>query len=436
MTTAWVVVGFLLFFVGLMISVALHEIGHLVPAKLFGVRVTQYMVGFGPTLWSRRRGETEYGVKAIPLGGYIRMIGMLPPRPNDAPGKLRDMNTGMWQGLIDSARQAALEEIRPGDENRVFYRKRWWQKIIIMAGGPAMNFVLAFGLFAIVMMGIGVPTQTLTVDKVSACVKTVQEYARNPECGPSDPKSPAALAGLRAGDTITSIDGRKVTTWEEATRAIREHGAGEAVIGIVRDGRPATVTANLIAQDRPSLDDPDKIEKGVGFLGVTPLTVVQRQGPGYVVGQMWEMTTRTAAALADFPQKMVGVWQAAFGGAERELDGPVSIVGAGRIGGEIAASEAPVDDKVTMFIMLLAGFNLAIGMFNLVPLLPLDGGHIAGAVWEAIKRGWARLLRKPSPGYVDIAKALPLTYAMAVVLLVMGGLLIYADIVNPIRISG
>ena len=199
MTTAWVVVGFLLFFVGLMISVALHEIGHLVPAKLFGVRVTQYMVGFGPTLWSRRRGETEYGVKAIPLGGYIRMIGMLPPRPNDAPGKLRDMNTGMWQGLIDSARQAALEEIRPGDENRVFYRKRWWQKIIIMAGGPAMNFVLAFGLFAIVMMGIGVPTQTLTVDKVSACVKTVQEYARNPECGPSDPKSPAALAGLRAG---------------------------------------------------------------------------------------------------------------------------------------------------------------------------------------------------------------------------------------------
>ena len=245
-----------------------------------------------------------------------------------------------------------------------------------------------------------------------------------------------SAAGLRAGDTITSIDGRKVTTWEEATRAIREHGAGEAVIGIVRDGRPATVTANLIAQDRPSLDDPDKIEKGVGFLGVTPLTVVQRQGPGYVVGQMWEMTTRTAAALADFPQKMVGVWQAAFGGAERELDGPVSIVGAGRIGGEIAASEAPVDDKVTMFIMLLAGFNLAIGMFNLVPLLPLDGGHIAGAVWEAIKRGWARLLRKPSPGYVDIAKALPLTYAMAVVLLVMGGLLIYADIVNPIRISG
>jgi len=135
MTTTWVVVGFALFILGLLISVALHEIGHLVPAKLFGVRVTQYMVGFGPTLWSKRRGETEYGIKWIPLGGYIRMIGMLPPRPSDAPNRLRATNTGMFQGLIDSARQAALEEIRPGDENRVFYRKPWWQKVIVMPAG-------------------------------------------------------------------------------------------------------------------------------------------------------------------------------------------------------------------------------------------------------------------------------------------------------------
>ena len=436
MTTTWVVVGFALFIVGLLISVALHEIGHLVPAKLFGVRVTQYMVGFGPTLWSKRRGETEYGIKWIPLGGYIRMIGMLPPRPSDAPNRLRATNTGMFQGLIDSARQAALEEIRPGDENRVFYRKPWWQKVIVMLGGPAMNFVLAFGLFAIVMMGIGVPVQTLTVSTVSECVKTQQAAAQNAECGPSDPKSPAALAGLRPGDRITSIGGRQVTTWEEATRTIRAHGPGPVAIGIVRDGRPMTLTANLIAQDRPSLDDPEKIERNVGFLGVAPLIVREQQGPGYVVAQMWEMTTRTAVALVNFPEKLVGVWQAAFTGAERDIDSPVSIVGAGRIGGEIAASEAPVDDKVTMFIMLLGGFNLAIGMFNLIPLLPLDGGHIAGALWEGLKRGWARLLRRPAPGYVDIAKALPLTYAMAMVLLVVGGLLIFADIVNPIRLSG
>ncbi len=436
MTTTWVVVGFALFIVGLLISVALHEIGHLVPAKLFGVRVTQYMVGFGPTLWSKRRGETEYGIKWIPLGGYIRMIGMLPPRPSDDPNKLRATNTGLFQGLIDSAREAALEEIRPGDENRVFYRKPWWQKVIIMTGGPAMNFVLAFGLFAVVMMGIGVPVQTLTVASVSECVKTQQEASRNPECGPSDPKSPAALAGLQAGDRITSIAGKQVTTWEQATRAIRAHGAGPVTIGIVRDGRPMTVNADLIAQDRPSLDDPDKIERNVGFLGVAPLIVREQQGPGYVVGQMWEMTSRTAVALVHFPEKLVGVWQAAFGGAERDLDGPVSIVGAGRIGGEIAASKAPVDDKITGFIMLLGGFNLAIGMFNLIPLLPLDGGHIAGALWEAVKRGWARLLRRPNPGYVDIAKALPLTYAMAAVLLAVGGLLIFADIVNPIRLTG
>lgn len=432
----WVVVGFVLFLIGLMVSIGLHEIGHLVPAKVFGVRVAQYMVGFGPTMWSRRRGETEYGVKWIPLGGYVRMIGMLPPRPSDDPTKLRRVSTGPWQGLIDSAREASLEEIRPGDGNRVFYRKPWWQKVIIMTGGPAMNFVLAFILFAIVMMGIGVPTQTLTVDQVSACVKTAEEYQRNPDCAPTDPKTPAALAGLLPGDTITSIGGKAVTTWDEATRAIRDRGAAPTAIGIERDGRASTVNANLIAQDRPALDDPDRIEKGVGFLGVTPLVVSQTHGPGFVVGQMWDMTARTAAALADFPQKMVGVWQAAFGGEERDLEGPVSIVGAGRIGGEIAASEAPVDDKVTMFIMLLAGFNLAIGMFNLIPLLPLDGGHIAGGLWEGLKRGYARVLRRPAPGYVDIAKALPLTYAMAAMMLVLGGLLIYADIVNPIRLTG
>jgi Zn-dependent protease len=133
---------------------------------------------------------------------------------------------------------------------------------------------------------------------------------------------------------------------------------------------------------------------------------------------------------------MVGVWQAAFGGAERDLNSPVSVVGAGRIGGEIAAASLPVDDKIAIFTSLVAGFNLAIGMFNLIPLLPLDGGHIAGALWEGLKRAYARARRRPLPGYVDIAKALPLTYAIAAELLDMGGLLIYADLVNPVRLTG
>ncbi len=428
-------VGFAIIFVGLLLSIGLHEIGHLVPAKLFNVRVTQYMVGFGPTMWSSRRGETEYGLKWIPLGGYIRMIGMLPPRPSDDPNKLRSVSTGPWQGLIENARAVASEEIRPGDEDRVFYRKPWWQKTIIMFGGPAMNFVLAFALFAIVMMGFGVTVSKPTVSSVSKCVIPAVEAAKR-DCRDTDPATPAAKAGLLPGDRITSIAGTPVTTWEDATHLIRAHGAGVAAIGIDRAGRSMTLTVNLISQDMPSLDDPAKVEKNVGFLGVSPTFVVERQGPGYVLGQMWDMTERTAVAMVNIPNKMVGVWQAAFSGEKRDPNGPIGIVGAGRIGGEIAASDIPVENKINIFITVLGGLNLAIGMFNLIPLLPLDGGHIAGGLWEGIKRAIARVRRRPMPAHVDVAKALPLTYVMAALLLVMGGLLIYADLVNPVRISG
>lgn len=429
------VAGFVVLFVGLLVSIALHEIGHLVPAKLFGVRVTQYMVGFGPTMWSRRRGETEYGVKWIPLGGYIRMIGMLPPRPSDDPTKLRSVSTGPWQGLIENARAVALEEIRPGDENRVFYRKPWWQKVIIMSGGPAMNFVLAFVLFGIVMMGFGVQVLKPVVSSVSKCALPAAEADKR-DCRPGDPLTPAAKAGLRPGDHIVAVAGRPVTTWESATHLIRAHGAGATTLGIDRAGQRMTVNVDLIAQDMPSLDDPDKIEKNVGFLGVSPTVVVEKQGPGYVVGQMWDLVKRTAVSMVNIPKKMVGVWQAAFSGEKRDPNGPIGIVGAGRIGGEIAAAQIPLENKILSFVSLLGGLNLAVGMFNLIPLLPLDGGHIAGGLWEGVKRAFARVRRRPMPGYVDVAKALPLTYVMAALLVVMGGLLIYADLVNPVRLSG
>jgi membrane-associated protease RseP (regulator of RpoE activity) len=428
-------IGIVLFLLGLMASIGLHEIGHLVPAKLFGVRVTQYMVGFGPTMWSRRRGETEYGVKWIPFGGYIRMIGMLPPRAGDEPGKVRSVSTGPWQGLIENAREVALEEVRPGDEDRVFYRKPWWQKVIIMAGGPAMNFVLAFILFAVVLMGFGVTVQKTEIASVPACVKTTAEYAANPQCTAADAASPAAAAGLRPGDVIVSVAGRPATTWEAATRAIRGSGAGPVRIGITRAGQPMTVTATLIAQDRESLDEPGKTER-VGYLGVSPKQVIEKQSFGAVVVHMGDITSRTAAALLRFPEKMVGVWNAAFSGEERDKDGPIGVVGVSRIGGEIAASDIPLENKAAVFVSLLASFNLAIGLFNLIPLLPLDGGHIAGGLWEGVKRGFARVARRPEPAHVDIAKVLPLTYALAFVMIAVAGLLVYADLVNPIRLAG
>ncbi|NUW35867.1 site-2 protease family protein [Nonomuraea sp. SMC257] len=429
------VAGIAVFLIGLMVSIALHEIGHLVPAKIFGVRVPQYMVGFGTTAWSIRRGETEYGIKWIPLGGYIRMIGMLPPRPGDAPGKLRGTSTGPFQGLIETAREASMEEVRPGDEDRVFYRKKWWQKVIIMSGGPAMNFVLSFILFSILLVGIGLPTYAPIVSpQTNTCVIPVSE--KRAECRPTDQPTPAAKAGLKPGDKIVSFDGQKISTWDDATRLIRGHGAGTVALGIVRDGKQVTLPVTLIAQDRPSLTDPNKVDKNVGFLGVLPTQVMEKQSFGMVAGYMGELTGRVAGSLLDLPEKMVGIWHAAFSGQERDPEGPVGVVGAGRLGGEILSSDMTTEMKVFNVVNLLAGFNLAIGMFNLIPLLPLDGGHIAGGLWEGIKRAFARITRRPEPAYVDIAKVLPLTYTLALVMIVMAGLLVYADLFNPLKLTG
>ncbi|MEV0616973.1 site-2 protease family protein [Nonomuraea sp. NPDC050404] len=429
------VVGIILFILGLLFSIALHELGHLVPAKIFGVRVTQYMVGFGSTAWSRRRGETEYGIKWIPFGGYIRMIGMLPPRPGDDPTKARSTATGPFQGLIESARDAALEEVRPGDEDRVFYRKKWWQKVIIMSGGPAMNFVLAFIFFSILLVGIGLPTYAPIVSPATnTCVIPITE--QRTQCTAADKPTPAAQAGLKPGDHLVTFDGKKIGDWDDATTLIRSHGAGPVRLGILRDDKPMTLNVTLIAQDRPNPDNPEQIDKNVGFLGVLPTEVMQQQNLGQVVGYMGELTVRVAGSLLNLPEKMVGVWHAAFSGEERDPEGPVGVVGAGRMGGEIMASDLSTENKAAIFIQLLAGFNLAIGMFNLIPLLPLDGGHVAGGLWEGIKRAYAKVMRRPEPSYVDIAKVLPLTYAIAIVMMVMAGLLIYADLVNPLRLTG
>ncbi|REE98671.1 M50 family metallopeptidase [Thermomonospora umbrina] len=426
--------GALLFFLLLMLSIALHELGHFSFAKLFGVRTTQFMVGFGPTLWSRRKGETEYGIKWLPFGGYIRMIGMLPPRKGDAAGTVRSMRTGPFQGLIDSARGAALEEVGPDDGDRVFYGKKWWQKLIIMFAGPAMNIALAVLFFAILIMGFGVDRPQPVISTVSKCTIPAAEAGR--DCRAGEPLTPAAAVGLRPGDRFVSYDGRPISDYAQLQKLIRGSGGRTVPIVIenadgVRRGVDVAVTTNTLR----SLDDEDRTEK-VGFLGISPLVERERLGPGAVVDHMGEMTERTVIALAQLPQRMVDVWDAAFGGAERDPEGPIGVVGASRIGGEIIASEHQTTDKVAWFISVLAAVNFGVGMFNLVPLLPLDGGHIAGALWEAVKRGFARVLRRPDPGYVDVAKALPLTYVMAAAFLLMGVLLIYADLVNPIHFNG
>ena len=429
--------GVVLFALGVVASIALHEVGHMVPAKRFGVKVTQYFVGFGRTVWSVRRGETEYGVKAFPLGGFVKLVGMLPPERGADPTRLRKSNTGLFTQLISDARAAEYEHIEPGDEDRLFYRKPWWQKLVVMSGGPMVNLVLAFLILGGTWMGFGVAQARPVVADVSDCVISAAEVQANPQrtCRPSDPVAPARLAGMQQGDRIVSFNGERVGSWDELTVLIRDNAAGRASIGIVRDGEPMTLTTDTMVSPRPDLQNVDEFVK-VGFLGVTPVTVTVHPGLGYVTATMWDYTQSTAAALVQIPEKMVGVFQAAFGGAEREADSPVSVVGASRVAGEFAATEKlTTADKIASGLTLLGLVNLFVALFNFIPLLPLDGGHIAGALWEAVRRGFARLTGRPDPGYVDVAKLLPVAYVMAGLLLAMGVLLIYADFVNPIRLN-
>ena len=436
MTVLLTIVGIVVFAVGLLLSIALHEVGHLVPAKRFGVRVTQYMVGFGRTVWSVRRGETEYGIKALPFGGYIRMIGMFPPGRGEDEHHLRRSSTGPFQSLVESAHASARQELRPGDEHRVFYRKHWWQKVIIMLGGPTMNLVIATVLLAVVLCGIGIPVYaaTTSVSSLSQCV--VPADRQQATCQPGDPTAPAAAAGVQPGDRIVAVAGEATPDWKAAQAAIRDHPGQRVDLVVERAGRRVVLPLTLATTQRASSEDPTPRE--VGFLGVVPQQVVDHREtaplsavPSAVGGSL----VQVAGLVVNLPARMVGVWQAATGG-ERDADGPIGIVGAGRIGGEIAAQPDPLYAKAGGLLAMLASVNLALFVFNLVPLLPLDGGHVAGALWEALRRAIARLRRRADPGFVDVAKALPVAYAVAVLLIGMSALLLYADIVNPVRLPG
>lgn len=439
-------IGVLLFGVGIAASIALHEIGHLLPAKRFGVKVTQYMVGFGPTVWSRRIGETEYGVKVVPLGGYIRMIGMFPPKPGQAPTA---DSTGRFGMLIEQARQDAERQVSPEDHGRLFYQRSVPKRLVIMLGGPMMNLLLGTVLLTVAMCAVGVSQLTPRVSVVSQCVLPAGSPV-NATCDDDDPAAPAAVAGIRPGDVIVSVAGVPSQEWDDVTGAIRPNGGRTIPVVIERDGEQLTLTVTPIAAERQVYQDGEKVldENGepvtetVGFLGVSPTSALVRQPVSAVPVVLGDTLLRVAQAIPRLPEKMVGVAQAAFGGQERDLEGPVSVVGAGRIAGEITAYDGTaitpfgLQEKLAFLLSLLASLNLMLFAFNLLPLLPLDGGHVAAALWEGARRRVARLRRRPDPGPVDTLRLLPVTYGFAAVLLTMSVLLIYADLVNPIRLTG
>lgn len=412
----------LLFFTLLMVSVALHEIGHMAPAKLFGVKVPKYFVGFGRTLWSVKRGETEYGIKVFPLGGFVQLLGMYPPKD---PSRKQT-----WlQRIADEARAVEWEDITQADHGRLLYERKTWQKVVVMSGGITMNLLISFVLLWGVLGFYGSWQAQTVVESVQQCM-----ISTNRECTPDDPLTPAAASGLRAGDRIVEFSGVEVTSYTQLSEMIRANMDGEARLVVERDGqRTPLPPVHTVLQDLPDKLEPGRTIKA-GWFGVVPTYELIKGGPLDALSQMWDMSKQSVVALSKFPVK---VWNAVADmvtGKPRDVYGPVSIVGASVFAGEVAASGADPAVKVVMFTLLLSSVNLFLALFNLIPLPPLDGGHIASALYEGLRRAASRLARRPDPGPVDTARLLPLTYAVAGFLLLAGIALIVVDIVSPIKL--
>ncbi|MEU9854362.1 site-2 protease family protein [Streptomyces sp. NPDC047974] len=428
------VLGIVLFALGLLVSIAWHELGHLSTAKLFGIRVPQYMVGFGPTIWSKKRGETEYGIKAIPAGGYIRMIGMFPPGED---GKIEARSTSPWRSMIEDAREASYEELQPGDETRLFYTRKPWKRVIVMFAGPFMNLVLALGLFYGSLMTLGIEQQTTKVAGVQKCV--IKQDAGRDACAAGDPVSPAFKAGLREGDTIVAFDGTPVSDWNTLSDRIRDT-IGPATITVERAGQRLDLHPTLVSNQVLKKDEDGQIVRPAayvpaGYLGfqagsaVAPLSFVE------TTERMGDLLENGVESVIALPGKIPGLWDATFGDGERAEDSPVGVVGAARITGELMTVDAPPERILVMFMNLLVYFNVSLFLFNMLPLLPLDGGHIAGALWESVRRHTARLFKRADPGPFDVAKLMPAAYVVAGVFVCFTLLVLAADLVNPVKLT-
>ena len=450
MSAVLFILGVLFMVLAIGASIALHEVGHLVPAKLFGLRVPQYMIGFGKTLFSFKRGETQYGIKMLPLGGYISMVGMYPPRPAaegepGAPRKKPNLFQRVFGQMVDDARSQANENVRPEDEGRMFYQLPTYKRIIIMLGGPFMNLILGFVLIGIVLTSFGIATTTTTVSEVYKCIATA-ENADQTECSASDPAAPAYEAGLLPGDTITSVNGMAVAQgeWNKLTDVIRENPGQPVSLQYTRDGASHSTTMTPYLTDRPVTDANGYPVKGadgeyemakVGFVGMSSTVENLPQPISEVPGVVGTQLANIGTVILHLPERMADVARASFGNEERDPNGPVSIVGVGRIAGEISAEDSiSVGDKFATLLSLAGGLNLALFAFNLIPLLPLDGGHVVGALYDGLKRTVARIFSLKNVKPVDTIKMLPLTYVVVVAMLAMGGLLIYADIFKPIQL--
>ena len=431
------IVGIVVLLTFIALSIGLHEVGHMLPAKKFGVKVPDYSIGMGPRILRWTRGETTYNIRLLPIGGFVKLVGMFPPaRETDTP------RSGRFAELMHNAREDSLAELGPGEEHRAFYSKPVWQRLIVMLGGPVMNLLIATLLFTAILTGLGLPKTSTSIGSVVACVPTAtdpQGLGTVNGCG-STGQTPAASLGLLAGDTIVRVNTTAISEWSDIAQALQDSEAGDIVaLEVLRtDGSTLTQSVTLADLAYPELDEtgsPTGVTLHRPFFGVTPGTEWVQQPLSSVPTAMWNMTVRSIQALAQFPAALLDLGQSLFTSAPRDPEGPISVVGVTRISGDIAASDLSLRSKTLEILGLAASLNLFLFVFNLLPVLPLDGGHVAAAMVEGVKRRISRILGRVDPGPIDTAKLLPLTYVMAAILLTSGLVVIVADIIKPIALQ-
>ena len=390
--------GVAIFVLALLVSIMLHEAGHFVTAKKFHMKVTQFFVGFGQTIWSRVRGETEYGVKALPLGGFVKITGM-----------------------------TALEEVDPADEPRSFRRQPGWQRIIVLAAGSFMHFALAFFLLVLLAAGLGLEIDNTTaIGSVDSCVPVSVAALNNRSCAGSRAASPARLAGLRAGDKIIKVGGTPVHNWTQLRAVIGAQPAGRPTQVVVeRDGKQQTLTITPVAI------------RGFGsYLGIGNNTIFRRLNPvravTYAGTAFGEVVTESVSGVAKLPAALPDLF--AKDRAKTAAGQVGSVVGAGDTAGQVVAAKIGWQSKVAFILAIIISLNIFVGIFNLLPLLPMDGGHLAVIFYERIRAWLARLRGRPDPGLVDMQKLIPVSVGVFALLVGFSLLLITADIINPVHL--
>ena len=396
--------GWLIFLFALLFSVMAHEAGHFATAKKFGMKATQFFVGFGPTLWSVRLGETEYGIKALPFGGFVKIIGM-----------------------------TSVEVVPPEDEPRAFRRFPGWQRVIVLSAGSAVHFILAFLLIFGLALGVGIENANSTqLGTISACVPA-NAAALNADaaCPAGAGKSPAGIAGLRVGDEVTSFDGTRVANYTQLTTAIKRVKAGTTVpITVLRDGKSVTVHATLAAVHGRS----------GGFLGIAGASVFQSVSPlravTYAGSGFWQVLSGSAQEVGQLPAALPDLFKTGQGpgidgGGQRDQHrwrGQRHRAGRRRPGGLAGQGQ-----------LRAAADRLAEHLLGRVQpafrCCRWTAGTSRSSVYERIRSRIARWRRRPDPGMADYMKFIPVSFSLFSIIVLISVILILADIVNPVNIG-